>query len=257
MPDRFERALRAGSAQFAMSTELDQPSNIRSRGERRARRQIIVTVAAVLAVVGSAATAAAATRNSDDPTPPPASTATPTADPTAATTPSSTPSRTDSEPTHRPGTGSSTGKGTGKTSGIEQCPTSAIDNATAAGGGGAGGNGLTTVTVTFKGSEACTLSGYPTLVGTKSATGERVTVPVEHGTFFDTDGKKYAAVVHPGQRVSFDIGTSAVPSESNPQPTTYINIAIRAPHDFEVPINGSVPTQSTIGYHVGRWYLAE
>jgi hypothetical protein len=258
MPDRFERALRAGSAHFAMTTQLDQPSNVRNRGERRHRRIIVTAVAAVLAVGGTAATAVAATRSPDGPPPAPAATATPTPGSPSATPPAATggpvaPTGTPPAATRRPGTPPRSATG-GQATGIEHCPTSAIDSASVTDGGAGGGNILTVVTVTYRGSVPCTLYGYPALVGTDVSTGHRETIPEGHGTWFDSDSKGYDTVVHPGQRVSFDMVTSV--TDSGNRTTGYINVAIVTPNNVEVPIAGKVPDKTTNGYSVGLWYPA-
>lgn len=249
MADRFEQALRAGSARFAMTTNIERPRGVRARGDRRRRRRVaVVASAAVLAVAGLGGTAYAAGWTPGHPPAPVASAA-----PSHRGSPTPSPSRTpDGGMSSRPG-----GDGTRRTPAPGPCDLTDLHDAKKVDGGVGGGHALTVVSVEYRGSAPCRLPDYPILTGAyggnEQAGAKRRTIPVEHGTWFDGGVRKqYGATAYPGHRMYFDLATTS--ADTGRQAQSYVDIAIVAADGTEIPIVVGGPVESTGGFSVSRWY---
>lgn len=255
MADRFERALRAGSARLAMNTNLKHPGEIRAGAERRRRRRIAVVASAVtLAVAGLGGTAYAAgwaAAPSHHPAVAPTRSAASSPGPSHRPSPSrtGTPSPTSSPSARRDG-GSSDGA-------APECDLDAMAAVTIDGGGAGGGHALSTVSMTYTGAKPCTLpEKYPELTyrcgGSAQADPRYCRLPVGHGTYFDGGpAKVYGGTVRPHETVLFDVGTVSEPS-AGPE-RTYPGLHLVTQSGGAVSIAGG-PVSSTGGVTVGRWY---
>ncbi|HEY3506662.1 MAG TPA: hypothetical protein VGN37_28220 [Actinocatenispora sp.] len=253
MADRFEQALRAGSARFAMTTNMEQPRGVRARGDRRRRRRVaVVASVVVLAVAGLGGTAYAAGWTPGH-TPAPAASASPSVPPSHRGSPTPSPSRTpDGGMSSRPG-----GDETDGAPALGPCDLTDLYDAKKVDGGVGGGHALTVVGVEYRGSAPCRLPDYPTLTGAyggNEQTGvKRRTIPVGHGTWFDGgDTKRYGATAYPGHRMYFDLATTS--ADTGQEAQSYVNLAIVAADGTEIPIVLGGPVESTGGFSVSRWY---
>lgn len=254
MADRFEQALRAGSARFAMNTDIERPHDVRARGERRRRRRIaVVASAVVLAVAGLGGTAYAAGWGPSS-APPAGTTRSP------ATSHSPSPSRS-AAPSHRADGGMSQQPGspdpTGSASSTRQCSLGDLRDPKVVDGGVGGGHSLNVVRLGYTGAQPCTLTGYPTLTylcGGNEQTGEKHCVlPARRGTWFDGGpNKEYGGTVQPGGAVYFDLATVSEPTAGEKQ--TYSAMRVVIDRDTQPLIDGG-PFESTGGVSVSQWYV--